>query len=264
MNRSRGRMAGIAAIVVIVLLGAVIIWNRNNAQPERTAESTAVVLDNSGDDATAEEGTVEVETAEAETVEAETVAEETVEADAAPVVTEEPATEEPADTEPETPADAEATDENAEAVETEEPAETAQAVETESAVDTPQAEETEVPASRVTTEATTVASAGPFEEMSIFGGTVDPSITDAETLFIDNCAKCHGLEGLGNGQSLGSLGTITGNFVLVAMPDYSDEELFDIISNGKGIEMPPWGLVMTEEQRWALVDYVRTLRPDGS
>ncbi len=87
----------------------------------------------------------------------------------------------------------------------------------------------------------------------------DPSITDPETLFITYCAKCHGLEGLGNGPSAGSLRGVGQGMNLTILQDRSDEEIFNTITGGKGAEMPPWGLVLTEEQRNILVAYIRTL-----
>ena len=88
---------------------------------------------------------------------------------------------------------------------------------------------------------------------------IDPMLLDGEILFIDNCAKCHGLQGYGDGPSVGSLGTLTGNMSLAILDSKSDEELLDAITNGRGVEMPPWGLVMNVEQREAVLAYVRTL-----
>ena len=98
-------------------------------------------------------------------------------------------------------------------------------------------------------------------EMMVASDTVfDPSITDGEVLFTSYCAKCHGLSGLGNGPSAGSLSTQTGmNLTIVQLK--TDEELYQTISAGKGVEMPPWSLVLTPEQRRALLAHVRTLGP---
>jgi len=79
-------------------------------------------------------------------------------------------------------------------------------------------------------------------------------------LFIDNCAKCHGLEGLGNGPSVGSLSTQSGlNLKSEELQAKSDEEILETISQGKGAEMPPWGLVLTLEEREELVKHIRAL-----
>ncbi len=84
--------------------------------------------------------------------------------------------------------------------------------------------------------------------------------TDGEELFTLLCTKCHGLGGLGNGPSVASLSTQAG-MNLTALADRSDEELMTTITEGKGVEMPPWGLILRVEQREALLAYVRTLAP---
>lgn len=98
-------------------------------------------------------------------------------------------------------------------------------------------------------------------EMMLASETVfDPEITDGEVLYTSYCAKCHGMSGLGNGPSAASLSTQTGmNLTIVQLK--TDEELYQSISAGKGVEMPPWGLVLTPEQRRAILAHVRTLGP---
>ena len=81
---------------------------------------------------------------------------------------------------------------------------------------------------------------------------------DAETLYINNCAKCHGLTGLGDGPSVGSLSTQSG-LNLTILQEMSDEEIKNIISVGKGMEMPPWELLLDDDQLQVLTEYVRTL-----
>ena len=77
-------------------------------------------------------------------------------------------------------------------------------------------------------------------------------------IFMDNCAKCHGPEGLGNGPSVGSLRTQAG-MNLAILQERSDEELLTTISTGKGADMPPWALVLSLEEREQVLEYVRTL-----
>lgn len=85
--------------------------------------------------------------------------------------------------------------------------------------------------------------------------------TDGETLFVTLCAKCHGLEGHGDGPSAASL-NIQGSMLLTQLDDRSDEELLRIITVGTGVDMPAWGLILTQEQREAVLAYVRTLGED--
>ncbi|MBI4770586.1 MAG: cytochrome c [Chloroflexi bacterium] len=81
---------------------------------------------------------------------------------------------------------------------------------------------------------------------------------DVQQLFADRCAKCHGLKGLGDGPSVGSLRTQAG-LNLTILGERSDEEILANISAGKGSEMPPFELILTLEERQALVQYVRNL-----
>ena len=105
---------------------------------------------------------------------------------------------------------------------------------------------------------------GEVTEIDELAGIPDISVAelaesmDAETLYIDNCAKCHGLTGLGDGPSVGSLNTQSG-LNLTILQDMSDDEIREIISVGKGMEMPPWELLLNGDQLQALTEYVRAL-----
>ncbi len=82
---------------------------------------------------------------------------------------------------------------------------------------------------------------------------------DSVALYLNKCAKCHGQTGHGDGPALGSLGDISGDLALTNLAEQSDQELFNSISFGKGTEMPPWSFVLPDDERWSLVDYIRTL-----
>lgn len=82
--------------------------------------------------------------------------------------------------------------------------------------------------------------------------------TDGAEIYKILCTKCHGLGGLGDGPSTGSLSTQSG-MNLTTLQDRSDEELMTTISEGKGIEMPAWALILNREQREVVLEYVRTL-----
>jgi mono/diheme cytochrome c family protein len=73
-----------------------------------------------------------------------------------------------------------------------------------------------------------------------------------------NCAPCHGSQGDGKGI-VSNYGLIPANFHdprFVRMPD---GEVFNTISNGKGL-MGPYGANVTIDDRWAIVAYVRALQ----
>ncbi|MEO5656057.1 MAG: cytochrome c [Nitrospiria bacterium] len=73
-------------------------------------------------------------------------------------------------------------------------------------------------------------------------------------LYDKNCRGCHGKTGLGLGGATPNLGDT------VRMGAASDAELFAVVTNGRpGTGMPAWGKVLTEQDRWNVVGYLRTL-----
>ena len=101
-------------------------------------------------------------------------------------------------------------------------------------------------------------------------------LAEAASLYQRDCAGCHGVNGKGDGvfgdkESSGE-GSLHGdapdghsrqaptnftdlNHMLTLSPAYLQGK---IIRGGMGTGMPSWGLIYTEEQTWALVDYIWT------
>jgi mono/diheme cytochrome c family protein len=88
-----------------------------------------------------------------------------------------------------------------------------------------------------------------------------------------NCVQCHGAKGDGNGFGAPFLvppprdfTTADYKFRTTASGDIpTDEDLFRVISRGvSGTGMPPWQYLLTEQERWALVDYVKSFSPKFS
>ncbi len=80
---------------------------------------------------------------------------------------------------------------------------------------------------------------------------------NGQQLFNNNCAVCHGTEGHGNTP----MGKAISNLPDLASPStdqLSDEEIFDIITNGKGV-MPAFQQKLSDADRKALIKYVRSL-----
>jgi mono/diheme cytochrome c family protein len=72
------------------------------------------------------------------------------------------------------------------------------------------------------------------------------------------CAKCHGDNGDGKGEKAGELSIAPTNFTNASeMKGATDGELFWKISVGHR-PMPSYKSKLTEEERWQLVDYIRT------
>jgi len=82
-------------------------------------------------------------------------------------------------------------------------------------------------------------------------------------IYTQNCAVCHGLEGWGNGPNAITLEKKPANFSRPFYKQYPDEFWFYRISEGvPGTRMPRFGEVLSEEQRWYLVSYIKTLPKD--
>jgi cytochrome c oxidase cbb3-type subunit 3 len=82
------------------------------------------------------------------------------------------------------------------------------------------------------------------------------ALAEGRQLFIRfNCSGCHGgRAGGGMGPSLRDVDWRYGS---------SDAQIFSSISEGRDQGMPAWGTMVTEDQIWKLVVYVRSLRtPD--
>lgn len=79
-------------------------------------------------------------------------------------------------------------------------------------------------------------------------------------IFQQNCATCHGTHGLGNGPNAIAIAKKPANFSRPFYKDYDDITWFWRVTEGvPGTRMPQWGKLLTEEQRWYLVAFLKTL-----
>jgi mono/diheme cytochrome c family protein len=92
------------------------------------------------------------------------------------------------------------------------------------------------------------------------------SIARGAEAYKANCASCHGETGMGDGSAGKSL-TPPPSAVAQTMQMLADDLIFYRISEG-GAEfqtsMPPWKDILTEEQRWDVMAYVRALGKDNA
>lgn len=87
------------------------------------------------------------------------------------------------------------------------------------------------------------------------------SLARGRALYGTSCAKCHGEGGNGTGPSTHGISADPRKlWVWGSAGDAADGYLFSIISDGR-TDMPPWGLVFSESERWDLVNYIKTLKP---
>ena len=92
----------------------------------------------------------------------------------------------------------------------------------------------------------------------------DSSIIRGEGMFIKNCSKCHGLNGNGYGVVAHGFTTFPRQlWVWNNTGPETDGYLFWFITNGRS-DMPPWGLILSENERWDLINYIKTIKnPEG-
>ena len=97
-----------------------------------------------------------------------------------------------------------------------------------------------------------------------YAGLTNPLSADAaiagEDVFKNNCVVCHGSQGHGDGPAGTSLDPAPKN-----LPELSaivaDNYLFWRISTGKdGTAMVAWKGILTDEQIWQVVSFIRTLK----
>lgn len=74
------------------------------------------------------------------------------------------------------------------------------------------------------------------------------------------CTVCHGAEGLGDGPVASSLANTVRNLTDQRVLDQSDGWMYAVIARGFGALMPPYGARIAPEDRWHIVNYVRTLQ----
>lgn len=80
------------------------------------------------------------------------------------------------------------------------------------------------------------------------------------------CETCHGPTGAGDGPVGKTLQPPPRNFQTAEFKyGGTDQAIFDVISNGAASKggsplMAPWGAVVPEADRWALVKFIRSLK----
>lgn len=79
-----------------------------------------------------------------------------------------------------------------------------------------------------------------------------------EKLYFRECLSCHGKKGAGDGPKAGELTVAPGNLTTSDFQNQSDGALFWKISNGRK-PMPSFKTAFSEEERWQMVNYLRTL-----
>jgi mono/diheme cytochrome c family protein len=89
------------------------------------------------------------------------------------------------------------------------------------------------------------------------------SLKVGKKIFERECLSCHGAKGVGDGPKAADLERHPGNLAAPAMWDQTDGALFWKISEGNA-PMPATKTLLSEDERWHVINYVRTLAPPES
>lgn len=81
---------------------------------------------------------------------------------------------------------------------------------------------------------------------------------EGKNIFETQCFTCHGTDGRGDGPVAVSLNPKPANLTSSKVQEQSDSAIFWKITNGNA-PMPSFKYALSKTQRWALVDYIRTL-----
>ena len=86
------------------------------------------------------------------------------------------------------------------------------------------------------------------------------SIKNGSTLYKAYCSPCHGDKGKGDGAASASLNPKPADHTSGMVQAESDGTLYYKISEGHAhTAMPPFKSVLSADQRWALINFMRTL-----
>jgi copper transport protein len=87
------------------------------------------------------------------------------------------------------------------------------------------------------------------------------SIAEGRMLYERQCVACHGPTGKGDGPLALTLNPHPADLSQHTIPGvHSDGQLYDWISKGyPGSAMPAFGTVLSDDERWHVVNYIRTL-----
>jgi mono/diheme cytochrome c family protein len=89
------------------------------------------------------------------------------------------------------------------------------------------------------------------------------SIAAGKIVYIKECLSCHGTTGKGDGPAAKALDKKPGDLSNPKMWEQTDGALFWKITTGNK-PMASFEKLLTEEQRWNVINYVRTLAPHPS
>jgi mono/diheme cytochrome c family protein len=88
----------------------------------------------------------------------------------------------------------------------------------------------------------------------------ETSIALGKKIYERQCLACHGAKGKGDGPTAAHLEKRPGNLSNPKLWEQSDGALFWKVNEGH-TPMPTFKRIMSDEERWPVINYVRTLAP---
>ena len=85
-----------------------------------------------------------------------------------------------------------------------------------------------------------------------------PATVEGKKIYTTYCVACHGDKGKGDGVAAAGLQKQPADHTSAAVQSQSDGAIFWKLTEGRN-PMPSYKAMLTETQRWQLVNYIRTL-----
>ena len=88
------------------------------------------------------------------------------------------------------------------------------------------------------------------------------SLAIGEGIYRNQCVVCHGASGRGDGPAAGTLNPPPADFRVHMAAGHTDGELFNWVTNGvPGTAMPAYRDLLTLEERWHAINFIRGFAP---
>jgi mono/diheme cytochrome c family protein len=84
------------------------------------------------------------------------------------------------------------------------------------------------------------------------------TLAEARALYVANCGPCHGDKGRGDGPAAPGLNPRPADHTSALVQNETDGTLFWKLSEGRN-PMPGYKKIFSEQQRWELINFIRTL-----
>jgi mono/diheme cytochrome c family protein len=84
------------------------------------------------------------------------------------------------------------------------------------------------------------------------------TLAEARALYVANCGPCHGEKGRGDGPAAPGLNPKPADHTSALVQGETDGSLFWKLSEGRN-PMPGYKKIFSDQQRWELINFIRTL-----